>query len=63
MTDFQETIKKFRKMRRRGAVALKYFARSWHRQDRLNIKQLISKKKRSFEEEKLSMEILMEEFK
>ena len=47
----------------RGAVALRYFPSRRHRNDRLNIQQLILKKKPIFEKKKLSMEILMEEFK
>ena len=47
----------------RGAVALRYFLSRRHRIDRLNIQQLILKKKPIFEKKKLSMEILMEDFK
>ena len=49
--------------RSRGAVALRCFPSRWHRNDRLNTQHLILKKKCIFERKKLSMEILMEEFK
>ena len=47
----------------RGAITLPYFASKGHRKNLLKIKQLILTKKRSFEQKKLSMEILMEEIK
>ena len=47
----------------RGAVVLQYFSSKRHKNDRLNMQQLIFKEKPNFERKKLSMVIVMGEFK
>ena len=50
-------------MKTRGAVALRYFPLKRRRHDRLNVQQMISKRNPFFNRSKLSIKILMEEFK
>ena len=47
----------------RGTVALQYFPLGRHKNDRLNMQQLVLKRKTPFEKNKLSIEILMEKLK